>query len=83
MQQIAILFTADDERIRMADERLLTVDEVAERLRVHPESVRRWFRQGVLRGSKFGRRGGYRVSETELRRFIDSRTAGGPGQQEA
>ena len=33
---------------------LLTVGEVAASLRVHPETVRTWARDGVLRGSKVG-----------------------------
>jgi excisionase family DNA binding protein len=55
----------------MTDERLLTVREVAERLRSSPETVRRWLRQGKLRGFQpGGTKLGYRVSEAELRRFI-------------
>ena len=55
----------------MVDERLLTVNEVAERLRAHPESIRRWIRQGKIRGIKLaGDRYGYRISEGELKRFI-------------
>ena len=54
----------------LTEERLLTVQEVAERLRSSPETVRRWIRSGKLRavrpgGSKLG----YRVPESELRRF--------------
>ena len=33
----------------MTDEELLTVDEVARRLKLHPETVRRWIRAGKLR----------------------------------
>jgi excisionase family DNA binding protein len=55
----------------MADDRLLTVNEVADRLRVHVESVRRWIRQGKMEGSMMGGdRGGYRVAESEVERFI-------------
>ena len=55
----------------MDDDRLLTVQEVAERLRVNPETVRRWLRQGRLRGvMPGGDRAGYRVAESELRRFL-------------
>jgi excisionase family DNA binding protein len=53
------------------NERLLTVREVAERLRSSPETVRRWLRQGKLRGFRpGGTKLGYRVSESELQRFI-------------
>jgi excisionase family DNA binding protein len=33
----------------MVDEELLTVDEVARRLKLHAETVRRWIRAGKLR----------------------------------
>ena len=54
------------------NERLLTVREVAERIRSSPETVRRWLRQGKLRGFRpGGTKLGYRVSESELQRFIN------------
>jgi excisionase family DNA binding protein len=59
----------------MNEQRLLTVREVAERLRSSPETVRRWLRQGKLRGFRPGGTIlGYRVPEGELQRFL--RTAG-------
>jgi excisionase family DNA binding protein len=59
----------------MNEQRLLTVREVAERLRSSPETVRRWLRQGKLRGFRpGGTKLGYRVPESELQRFL--RTAG-------
>lgn len=58
------------------NERLLTVREVADRLRSSPETVRRWLRQGKLRGFRpGGTKLGYRVPESELQRFL--RLAGG------
>lgn len=55
----------------MNEQRLLTVREVAERLRSSPETVRRWLRQGKLRGFRpGGTKLGYRVSESELQHFI-------------
>ncbi|MBI3978269.1 MAG: helix-turn-helix domain-containing protein [Chloroflexi bacterium] len=56
----------------MGDEdRLLTVAQVAERLQVNPETVRRWLRSGRLRGILLGDRAGYRVGASELRRFVE------------
>jgi excisionase family DNA binding protein len=53
------------------DDRSLTVQEIAELLRVNPETVRRWLRQKRLRGTMLGGdRAGYRIAESELRRFI-------------
>lgn len=56
----------------MTDERLLTVNEVAERLRVDPETVRRMLRAGRLHGSiPVSKRSGWRVPESEIARVID------------
>jgi excisionase family DNA binding protein len=55
----------------MTGRTLLTVEQVAERLQVHPETVRRWLRGGRLRGVRLGgSKLGYRISEDELERFI-------------
>ena len=50
---------------------LLTVDEVAERLHVHPQTVRAWIRDGLLGRHKVGRYS--RISEDQLARFLDDR----------
>lgn len=56
----------------MADEQLLTVPEVAKRLRVNPETVRRWLREGKMRGFiPGGLRAGYRITESEVDRFMN------------
>ncbi len=57
----------------MSEQRLLTVREVAERIRSSPETVRRWLRQGKLRGFRpGGTKLGYRVPEAELERFLSA-----------
>jgi excisionase family DNA binding protein len=53
------------------DERWLTVAQIAEQLQVHEETVRRWLRDGRLRGRNFGGKSGYRVRESELIAFLD------------
>lgn len=59
----------------VVDERLLTVKEVAALLKAHEETVRRWLREGVIKGVRpAGKRFGWRIRESELRRFLD----GGP-----
>jgi len=45
-------------------ETLLTIDQVAERLQIHPASVRRQLREGSLRGLKRGKL--WRVPESAL-----------------
>ena len=57
----------------MADEKWLTVSDIAETLSVDVETVRRWLRSGELRGVFLGRRGGYRIRESDLNAFLESR----------
>ena len=53
------------------DETWLTVEEIAERLKVTDQTVRRWLRSGSLVGRNFSGRTGYRVKESDLQRFLD------------
>ena len=53
----------------MEQDRYLTVEQVAERLQVHEETVRRWLREGRLKGHLMSRRAGYRIRESEVERF--------------
>ncbi len=56
-------------------EQLLTVQDVASRLRITPETVRRWLRTGKLRGALLGGdKMGYRIAEGEVLRLLDSST---------
>jgi excisionase family DNA binding protein len=55
----------------MAEEQLLKVSEVATRLRVRQETVRRWISEGTIRGTMVGgRRSGYRIPESEVERIL-------------
>ena len=67
----------------MAANEGLTVDEVAERAKTTPSTVRRWLRSQRLAGQRAGGgggagRSGWRVSEPDLQRFLDSRPELGP-----
>jgi excisionase family DNA binding protein len=53
------------------DDRVLTVNQVAQRLQVDVQTVRRWLRSGDLVGIPFGGRTGWRVTEQELQAFLD------------
>ena len=70
------------------DERWFSVDQIAARLQVTEETVRRWLRSGELAGRNFGGRTGYRIREADVNAFLE-RSAGGrpaeevPGQQMA
>jgi excisionase family DNA binding protein len=55
-------------------EKLLKVDEVAERLNAHPTSVRNWLATGKLRGLKLAGRS-WRIPESALREFLDRAAA--------
>lgn len=55
----------------------LTVSEVAVRLSVKPLTVRLWLRAGSLVGVRCEERSACRVSETELKTFLDARRRGG------
>ena len=54
----------------MEGEQLLTVADVADRLRIDPETVRVWLRTGKLRGSRIGgKRAGWRIPKSEVERL--------------
>jgi excisionase family DNA binding protein len=55
------------------EERLLTVANVADRLQVNAETVRRWLRSGDMEGILLGDKAGYRVAEAALRQFLEKR----------
>ena len=52
----------------------LTVDEVAERLKVSAWTVRKWLRDGEMEGSYLSDRAGWRVPEGAIERFLRSRS---------
>jgi excisionase family DNA binding protein len=52
-------------------ERFITVQDAAEQLQVHPQTVRVWLRQGKLRGRLIGgRKSGYRIPASEVDRLL-------------
>jgi excisionase family DNA binding protein len=53
-------------------EELLTIEQVAERLQVNTETVRRWLLSGKLKGTKIG--GSlWRIQEVDLREFVGNK----------
>lgn len=48
------------------------VRQISELLNVDSETVRRWIRTDKLKGSKDSKKTGFVVSETELKRFLNS-----------
>ncbi len=68
----------------MVEEQLLTVKEVAEQLKLHPETVRNWLREGRLRGTQIGgTKSGWRIPQSEVRRIVAAgfRTAERPDSE--
>ncbi len=53
----------------MAEEQMLTIRQVAERLDLTATAVRRWLRDGRLHGTRTSDRGNWGISEAELQRF--------------
>jgi excisionase family DNA binding protein len=64
----------------MVDE-WLTTNEVAALLKVNPETVKRWLRRGLMRGSLLSDRAGWRIARAEIGRFMAERSnaSGEPG----
>ena len=60
----------------MVEDRWHTVSEVAEALRVHEQTVRRWLRSGDLAGYNFGGKTGYRIREDDLEAFLETKYEG-------
>ena len=61
---------------------IMTCEEVAEYLRVHVSSVRRWSRSGKLTAYKVGGRGDWRYREQDVLAFLYDTRSEGKGQGE-
>jgi excisionase family DNA binding protein len=48
----------------------LTVEEVAERLRMHPDTIRRLLREGKIEGHIINRRAGWRVRPSAIDDYV-------------
>lgn len=53
----------------MAEDKLLTPPQVAERLQVNERTVTQWLRKGHLRGFKIGKE--WRISARDLEAFLN------------
>ena len=64
----------------MAEETYYTVDEVAARLRVDPQTVRRWLREGRLPGVKpGGDKAGWRIAGADVAALLRPHGRRAPG----
>ena len=48
----------------------ITVEEAAQLLGVHDQTVRRWLRSGRLPGNLLSRRAGYRIHRSDVERVL-------------
>lgn len=62
----------------MTSDDLLTVSDVAARLKVTDETVREWLRTNQMSGYNFGGRTGWRVPASEIERLLSSKTGKRP-----
>ncbi len=56
------------------EEKILTPDQVAQTLQVHPFTVLKFIKQGKLKASKLGRV--YRIRQSDVEHFLDDQQAG-------
>ena len=54
------------------DDKLMTVGEVADMLKVHPNTVRVWNNRGLIKAYRLGSRGDRRFSQVEILDFLAS-----------
>lgn len=57
------------------EETILTVEQVAQILQVHPFTVLKFIKKGKLKAAKLGRV--YRIRRTDVDKFLDDLTSGG------
>ena len=67
--------------MQQVDEQLYTPQEVADYLKVDVRTVYRWLREGELNALRFRRE--YRISETDLRNFLERHRTKPEGSSDA
>jgi excisionase family DNA binding protein len=66
------LVSEEEWEVLSDSERILTVAEVADRLGVTQETVRRWLRSGQLQGFQMSRKAGWRIPNRSVNKMIDA-----------
>jgi excisionase family DNA binding protein len=61
-------------------DQLLTVNEVADFLRVDGQTVRRWIRQGRIPAHNLGGKAGYRIRSADVQAFLEATRGGQEGK---
>jgi excisionase family DNA binding protein len=57
----------------MTKDEWLDVEQVADELGVHVETIRKWIREKQINAVSLGRRGGYRIRRSALEDFLRKR----------
>lgn len=57
----------------MTKSRLLKMSEASELLNVHPNTLRKWDKNGVLKAVRFGVRGDRRYKKEDLLKLVNER----------
>lgn len=52
---------------------LITLSEASQILKVHPNTLRKWDRKGILKAVRFGERGDRRYKKEDLEKMIDKK----------
>ena len=50
---------------------LLKISEAAEILNVHPNTLRKWDKKGILKAVRFGERGDRRYKKEDIQRLVE------------
>lgn len=58
----------------------VTVQDIAERLKVDEQTVRRWLRAGDLAGHNFSGRTGWRIRAQDVNAFVEGKRNGNDGR---
>ena len=53
---------------------LLTLSEASQILKVHPNTLRKWDRKGILKAVRFGERGDRRYKKEDLEKMIEEKS---------
>ncbi len=61
--------------------RMLTVNEVGQVLHVHPTTIRRWEKQGLLKSHRLGPKGNVRFERQDIAAFVDATSRPGGGEE--
>ena len=54
----------------MEQQEFVTVEDAAQRIGVHEQTVRRWLRSGQMEGTLITRQAGYRIRRDEVERVL-------------